>query len=274
MIDKFDYLEPTCPLCGGKEFYYFDKDAPIGRIPLGRIIDKVDALFNKNDYVEAGKLLEYWKGEAVALKDKNGELSIQNELIGFYRKQYEIEKGVDAIKRALVLVEELKQGEMASGATVFINCATAYKEFGIDEEALPLYERAEEIYKRVLDGSDARFGGLYNNMAWTLQGLGQFEKAEKAYKLALEVMSKVENGEAEMAITYVNLAHMYENLENAEKIRECMLNAYTLLKNTKLSHDGYYAFVLEKCAPSFGYFGFIEESQQMKEEAKRIYERS
>ncbi len=270
MIDREDYAEPACSLCGGKEFYNPKKDAPIGRIPVGRIIDRVDSLFNKNDYQEAGRLLEYWKNEAVSLKDKNGELAIESELVGFYRKQNDSKKGLESIARALSLVEELEQGEMASGGTVFINCATAYKAFGLAEKALPLYIRAEAIYKKTLKEDDARFGGLYNNMAITLVGLEKYQEAEVAYKNALSVMQQV-GGEAECAITHVNLAHMYEILDRGEEATCSMKKAYSLLKSPNLNRDGYYAFVLEKCVQSFAHFGFTTESEEMKKEAEKIY---
>ncbi len=274
MIDKFDYAEPACPLCDGKDFYYPKNDAPLGRIPVGRIIDKVDALFDRNAYSEAGRLLVYWRDEAISLKDKNGELAMESELVGYYRKQNEKEKGLTSVSRALVLVDKLEQGAMASGATVFINCATAYKAFGKPQEALPLYVRAEEIYQKVLSPGDARFGGLYNNMALTLVDLGDFDGAESAYLSALTVMAKVPRGKAESAITYINLAHMYEDFGKQEKIPECMEKAYTLLQSDALPHNGYYAFVLEKCAPSFAYFGDANRCEQMKKEAEEIYARS
>ncbi len=274
MLNKFDYAEPSCPLCDGKDFYYPQKDAPLGSIPVGRIIDKVDALFFKNDYAEAGRLLVYWRDEAVALRDRRGELSMESELVGYYRKQKEREKALASVARALALVKELGQGEMASGATVLLNCATAYKAFGMANEALPLYRRAEEIYKRVLDPSDARFGGLYNNMALTLTDLCEFEAAEAAYCGALEIMKQIPGGEAECAITYINMAHLYETAGTPEKIEDCMQTAYRLLKSDQLTHDGYYAFVLEKCAPSFGYFGDPAAYEELKKEAERIYERA
>ncbi len=274
MPDKFDYAEPSSPLCDGKDFYYPEKEAPLGRIPVGRVIDKVDSLFDKNDYVEAGRLLVYWKNEAVALRDRHGELAMESELIGYYRKQNDRERGLASVLRALVLVDALHQGEMASGATVFINCATAYKAFGRAEDALPLYRRAQEIYNRVLEPDDPRFGGLYNNMALTLGELGDFEGAEQAYFAALDIMEKASRGEAESAITYINLAHLYENTEKSEKIDDCMKKAYRLLKSESLPHDGYYAFVLEKCAPSFGYFGETAAYEEFQKEAKRIYEGS
>ncbi len=274
MIDKFDYAEPMCPTCDGKDFYYPDKDKPTGTIPVDRIIDKVDGLFNKNDYVNAGKLLEYWRNESVSLGDKRGELAIESELIGYYRKQNDMDKGLLSVSRALELLKQLDQKDTASGATILINCATAYKSFGMDKEALPLYLEAEKIYKRRLSDNDERFGGLYNNMALALVDLGEMQRAEKAYLSALDIMGKVQRGEAECAITYINMAHMYEAIGNIEKMYSCMDKAYELLQSENLIHDGYFAFVIEKCAPSFEYFGKKDICDRLKKEAEEIYERS
>ncbi len=274
MIDKFDYAEPSCPLCGGKDFYDPDADAPLGRIPVDRILRKADELFGKNDYREAGRLLEYWRGEAISLKDTSGELSMESELVGYYRKQAQKEKGLASVARALALCELLDQKEMASGATVLINCATAYKAFGMPEEALPLYEQARAIYGRVLSSGDERFGGLYNNMALTLCDLGRFGEAEDAYFSALAVMDDIRGGEADSAITYVNLAHLYEAWGKPELIGGCMSTALALLQSEHLTRGGYYAFVLEKCAPSFAYFGDVATYEKLKQESEAIYARS
>ncbi len=274
MIHKFDYQEPACPLCSGKDFYYPQKNAPLGRIPVARILDRVDSLFWKNDYAEAGRLLVYWKEEAVALRDPQGELAMESELIGYYRKQNDPEKGLASAARALELVEALEQGDMASGATVFINCATAYQAFGRSAEALILYRRAEKIYRQVLPAGDGRFGGLYNNMALALVSLEQYPEAAEAYGCALAVMEKVPRGEAECAITYINLAYLYSDMGTPEKIGGCMDRAYALLQSENLPRDGYYAFVLEKCAPAFQDFGRPEICLQLKRESEEIYARA
>ncbi len=274
MLDKFDYAEPACPLCDGEDFYYPKKDAPLGRIPVDRIICKVDSLFDKNDYVEAGRLLEYWRGEARELKDTRGELAMESELVGYYRKQGDREKGLESVERALALTEALGQQGMASGATVYINCATAYKAFGSPDKALPLYEKAEKTYKEILQKTDERFGGLYNNMALALVDLGKFEEAERAYFAALEVMSGVPAGHSECAITYINLAHMYESAGNHDKIGNCMRRAYELLQSKEVPHNGYFAFVLDKCAPSFAYFGYEDIYAELMRESEEIYARS
>ncbi len=271
MIDKFDYEEPRCLLCGGEDFYNPQNNRPLGRVPISRIIEKADSLFDKNEYEEAGRLLEYWLSEARSLHDKGGELSLLSELVGYYRKQNDREKGLAALSRALVLNDELAQSDMASGATVFVNCATAYKAFGMADKAIPLYERAKAVYEKVLTTADIRYGGLYNNMALALVDLGRTNEAERAYFSALDIMKKVENGEAEQAITYVNLAHMYDDCGREEQIKECMEKAYCLLMSENLTHDGYYAFVLDKCAPSFSYFGRDDIYKEMQKEIDRIY---
>ncbi len=274
MIDKFDYAEPNCPLCDGESFYYPKKDEPLGHIPVDRIISKVDCLFDKNDYKEAGRLLVYWRDEAVSLKDRGGELAMESELVGYYRKQNDKLNGLESVCRALALCEELGQGDMASGATVYINCATAYKAFGMAEQAMPLYERAEQAYKRLLSDNDPHSGGLYNNMALALVDLERLEEAEQAYMKALEVMRKADDGELECAITYINMAHMYELSDRGERIENCMQKAYSLLHCERVRRDGYYAFVLEKCAPSFAYFGDEDTYKMLKARAEEIYARA
>ena len=276
MLDPFDYKEPSCAVCGGKEFYYPEKDSPEGHIPVERVIEKLDKLFDKNDMSEAGRLLKYWQGEAVALKDRRGELAMTSELIGFYRKTGERENALVCVERGLSLLEELGLGDSVSGATILLNAATTLMAFGQAERALPLYERTEKIYRARLSPEDARFGGLYNNRALALHDLGNFEDSEKCFFQALEIMGNIEHGETDMAVTYVNLAHLYEDwLEEPEtKIDECMNRALALLDTESLPRNGYYAFVCSKCAPSFGYFGYFLADRELKKRAEELYARA
>ena len=36
--------------------------------------------------------------------------------------------------------------------------------------------------------------------------------------------------------------------------------------------DGYYAFVCEKCAPVFDYYGYFVTARKLAEQSRRIYE--
>ncbi len=271
MIDSFDYKEPECIISSGKDFYYPDSDAPEGHIPVDRIIEKLDMLFSENDLDSAGKLLEYWRGEAVALKDKRGELSILSELVGYYRKTMNREPAEEAVNRALDLVSELEEIDSIPGATVLLNCATTLKAFGTAEEALPLYETAELVYDRLLQPDDIQFAGLYNNYALTLTDIGRYEDAEKKYFLAIDINARKQHGECDSAVSYVNMAYLYKSWEKNDMIDACLDAAYSLLMTENLPRDGYYAFVCEKCAPAFAYFGCCEISEELTKIAGEIY---
>lgn len=275
MLNGEDYKEPSCALCGGKEFYNPDKDAPKGRIPVMRIIEKVNAFFDKNDYIEAGKLLEYWESEARALGDESGELSMESELIGFYRKTNKKEKAETAEKRAVELIKCLGLENTVSAATVYLNIATAEKAFGKPENAVSFYEKTLAVYNDKLEKTDVLFAGLYNNFALALVDLKRYSEAEKYYFSAIEIMEKAENGQPDLAITYVNLAHLYyDTNEKREKTDDCLFSAYNLLTDENIKENGYLAYVLEKCAPSFGFFGFTLIEKEFEKKSKEIYERS
>lgn len=278
MIDPFDYKEPRCATCGGKEFYFPDKNAPTGRIPVSRVIEKADEAYNKNDMEEAGRLLSYWQSEANALGDEAGELSVTDELIGHYRKTGNAEKGLAAVARALELLRKLDLENTVSGATILLNAATTLKAFGKAKEGLPIYKRAEKVYRAHLAENDALFAGLYNNQALALADVGEYEKAEACYKKAIEIITaQGTRGNLDAAVSYVNLAVLYAERDgktDKEKITDCMFKAYGLLTDENNEKNGYYAFVLSKCAPAFGNFGYTKIENELKKESEEIYARN
>ncbi len=245
--------------------------AAASTIPVSRVIEKLDECFAVNDMDAAGKLLEYWEQEAVALGDLSGELSVVNELLGYYRKVGDSQKGLRAVARSLELLELLHQKNQVSGATVILNAATTMKAFGQAQQAVPLYEKAEKIYTEKLSSGDNRFGGFYNNKALALVDVGRYKEAEDCYCQALAVVDELQ---PDSAVTYVNMAHLYEVwLDDSEqKIAECLQKAEEILQSPRMEQNAYYAFVCSKCAPSFDYFGFFVTAKILTERAKRIYE--
>ena len=137
---------------------------------------------------------------------------------------------------------------------------------------------AKEIYEKELQSDDSRLGGLYNNLGLTLTDLKRFDEAEEYYNKAINVMSNNKNGELEIAITYLNLCDLNEaklGSEQSEKIiDEYIEKAYELLNRDYLPRNGYYAFVCEKCAPTFGYFGRFLYQKELSDRARCIYERN
>lgn len=246
-----------------------------GSISTERVLSKLDEYLNRNDYASAQKHLLYWLDEARSLDDGKGELLILSELIGLYRKLGKECEALGVCEKALSKIEELRAQEQVGSATVYINCATAYKAFGQAEKSIPIFERALSIYERELDKGDRRFGGLYNNMALSLVDIGSFDKAYELYEKAISVMSQAPRGELEVAITYLNIASAKETelgpVDADEAIQDYLEKATHILENYE-NKDGYYAFVCEKCASVFGYYGHFAYENELLERAKRIYE--
>ncbi|MBO5565026.1 MAG: tetratricopeptide repeat protein [Lachnospiraceae bacterium] len=272
-IGPEDYAEPRCVLC--EEPY--GKAADVKPIPQRRILEKLDEYMSRRDYEAVGRHLQYWMEEAKLGKDERGELFLHNECIGHFRKNGEREKALFHVEEALSLLQKLEMEETMSGGTTYVNAGTACNAFRENERALSLFEKAKDVYETLPSVSPEMLGGLYNNMALTLQALRRFEEAEVFYQKAVNEMRKVDGGELEVAITYLNLADTLEQktgAEGAEKeIMGLLDEAYMLLKDAHGREEGYYAFVCEKCAPSFSYYGYFAAAEELSKRAKEIYER-
>ncbi|MBO4323632.1 MAG: tetratricopeptide repeat protein [Clostridia bacterium] len=274
ILEKEDYAEPACPFCTDA----YKKEPPVKSIPIGRVIEKADEYFSRNDYLGAERHFLYWLDEAKEGRDLRGEFSIRNELLGLYRKIGKKEEGLKDAKEVLSLIEKLELSEEIAGGTAYVNIGTVYKTFGLFKEALDEFLKAQKIYEKELKPDDGRLGGLYNNMALVLVDLKRYKEARENFFKALVVMEKVENGELERAITYLNLVDLtaYEKgLEDgAEEIADYFEKAEKLLNTPKIPRNGYYAFVCEKCAGTFEYYGYFGFSEELKERAREIYERA
>lgn len=269
-----DYLEPTCPFCTDG----LDGKKPVHPIDVCRMMDKLNAYLDRNDYDSAERHLDFWLAEAKCNNDDRGALSILNEQMGLHRKRGNRARALEATREGLALLDTLQmQGTLTAGTT-FVNAATVYKSFGMAKEALPLYKAAQEIYEKELPMNDGRLGGLYNNMALALTDEKQFRAAEAYYRKALAVMAQVEHGESEAAITYLNMADLAAEelglLESDALVSAYLDKAEELLQTPSLPRNGYYAFVCEKCAPTFDYFGRFAFAKELKTRSEEIYARN
>ena len=247
-----------------------------GYISTDRVLQKLDEHLNKNDYPSAERHLLYWLSEAESIGDGRGELLVRNELMGLYRKLGRKEEALGCVDSALGKIAFLGIENQVGAATTFLNSATVYKAFGMPDKAIPLFERARAVYEDGLDPFDSRLGGLYNNMALALVDLGRFREADELYRKAVCVMER-SGGDLEVAITYLNMASAADAergyLESEDTISALLDRAKEILE-AHAERDGYYAFVCEKCASVFGYYGYFVYESELKERARRIYEGS
>ena len=101
------------------------------------------------------------------------QLSILNELMGFYRSRGEHTKNQPIINRALNLANKMQLAGTEAGTTTLINAATSLRAAGS-------YDRAEKIYTQALNESTETLGtknrklaALHNNLSMLYSETGR-----------------------------------------------------------------------------------------------------
>jgi len=270
-----DYLESRC--CFDASAYTGTPDtAPCPKsVDMPAFIARLDALYSKGQEVMAGQLLDEEAKKANELGDWRSELSLLSEICGHCRRSAEKEKAMDAIGRIYEIIKEHRMGSTVSAATVLLNAATTLKCFGLAGLSIPAFEHVSRVYASNLDPYDYRFAGLYNNMALSYADVGEYGQAEKLFMAAMKVIERCENPQNELAVSLCNLAELYYKQDTEdERVNGCMERAWEYLNDPELPRDGYHAFTISKCAPSFDYFGFFLYAKELKERAAKIYELS
>lgn len=273
-IGPEDYAEPRCLLCDEP----YGKEPEVRSVPQQRIIEKNDEYLAKRDYEGAERHLLYWLEEARLGNDKRGMLVIANELIGHYRKCGNRDKALENVDLALKLLDGLGFDDSPTAGTTYVNCATACNAFSENDRSMGYFEKARKIYENIPGISDTLLGGLYNNMGLCCRALKRYGDARDFFAKATACMERVENGELERAITCLNAADVAADekglVDGEQEIYALLDRAYDLLKNNNAPRDGYYAFVCEKCAPVFKYYGYFLAAEEFSDIAKKIYERA
>ena len=271
-LEKEDYIEPECVLCGKP-----GEEAAARPVPVGRILDRLREYENRSDWEAVERHLKYWLAEAEANRDERGQLMLNNELMGYYRKQEKREEALAHAARATELIGKLGMEDTVTAGTTWVNAGTVREAFGDPVGGLVWFEMARANYEKNLPENDGRLGSLYNNMALALTVCGRYDEAESMFRRAIAVMEKQENGELEQAITWLNMADAAETAlgaEAAEEKTEAYLErAEELLNTESLPRNGYYAFVCEKCAPVFGHYGYFATEAELTRRAKEIHDR-
>ncbi len=250
-------------------------NSEIKKISVKDIIVTLDEFFSKNDLNSALNHLLFWENEAKKQNDLNALSQIYNEEIGLFRRLQDKE---NCIKTVNAVIDILENGNFKNGisvATIFVNIATAFKEFDFLKSAEKYYEKAERIYIENSFLNDYKTAALFNNRASLFWELQQYENALNYYFKAIKILKEQNIKHGEIAISLLNCAHIYyEQNPFDEKINPLLDEAYEFLNHKNLNFDGSYAFVCSKCAPSYSFFGQFLRAEELEKRAKQIYERN
>ena len=265
----------------GDEMLNEESMETIKPVPQRRIADKMNEYMSRRDYAGAERHLLYWLAEAELGRDLQGQLMLRNEMVGHYRKTAQREKAMESAGKALELLAELGMEDSISAGTTYVNIATACNAFGEYERSLELFEKARAVYEGSAYVEPRLLGGLYNNMALTCTALSKYDEALDLYEKAIAVMAKVQDGELEQAITCLNMADAVEAAQQIPGIARVRLGSmepdqlpdplFLRARALERARIGYYAFVCEKCAPVFEYYGYFLTANKLRETAEKIY---
>ena len=120
-LEKEDYIDPRCVLCGKP-----GEEETVQPVPVGRIMDKLREYEDRNDWPAVERHLKYWLAEADANRDERGQLMLHNELMGYYRMRGEGEPARKHAARAVELLEKLGMEDTITAGTTYINSGIYY----------------------------------------------------------------------------------------------------------------------------------------------------
>ena len=166
ILEKEDWEEPECcfrPHIAAAEAVH--TGSADGGPSVREVIQGFDRLLDRDAKREAAIYLEDWMARYEEAGDWASQITILNEMMGFYRNSGEREKGLAAVEKGLALVGDHGLSQTVTGGTTCLNAATTMKAFGKAAEAMPYYDQAFRAYGGSLPPGDYRFGGLFNNMA-------------------------------------------------------------------------------------------------------------
>lgn len=218
------------------------------------ILNRSDILFQNGRYEEAVMLLEEKAAQAGKEDAWEAELSLINELMGYYRSISRLEKAWEYAFRAINLMNRLGLENTAEGMTTCLNVANVYRASGKTEEAVKLYRRVENTYLKLGMEKDYRLGGLFNNMSVAFLELGRLEEAVIYGEKAIGILKSIPGAEDECATVYGNLAGAmlqgeYRNLKKAEEYADSAVHLFEeMCRNSPhypaaLAMKGYIAYL-------------------------------
>ena len=199
-----------------------------------------------------------------------GEISVLNELMGFYRNTGRMGEALSHTEEALLKTRALGLTGNADWGTTLLNAATAHEAAGNKERALELYREAGEIYQEYLPSGDSRFAALYNNMSGLYAKQGNPAAAGETLLRGLDIMTALEGRTVEEAIMRVNLANMYARMGRDGEAREELgtaVSIYQERQGPEGKKDPHYAAALAALALCGRREGRYSEAAGLYEEA-------
>ncbi len=158
--------------------------------------ETLDRFFAENQIEAAGAYLEDCLSKARQENNLSLEISVLNEMMGYYRSTDQEQKGISSVSDGLALIEKHGLEKHPAVAAMWINMGTTLCHFNRVDEAEICYQNAMEFLKEQ-PSKALTMAGFYNNTAAVYVKTERFEEARSGYEKALELLKSME-GESEL----------------------------------------------------------------------------
>ena len=137
------------------------------------------------------------------------QLSVLNELMGFYRSRGEYAKNKSIIDNALKLSDKMQLAGSEAGTTTLINAATSLRAAGDYDRAAEIYSQALKESSKTLKPNDRKLAALHNNLSMLYSETGKIKEAIDQLEKALDILQKSSvnpSTDIDIAATHTNIA--------------------------------------------------------------------
>ena len=137
------------------------------------------------------------------------QLSILNELMGFYRSRGEHTKNKPIIDNALDLAKKMHLAGTEAGTTTLINAATSLRAAGNYDSATKIYAQALNDAATTLGPHNRKLAALHNNLSMLYSETGRTNEAIQELNQALEILQNTSTDpehDIDIAATHTNIA--------------------------------------------------------------------
>lgn len=141
---------------------------------------------------------------------------LYNNMSILLEKMEQNEEAIQYAKKALAIIETLKQGEMET-ATTLTNLALLYFKVEKYDEAQNLLERALNLFEQNGDKTDAHYSGALAGVGEAYYHMKEYDKALNAYEKALREVEKHFGKNMSYAVLCENCAALCEILGKKEQ---------------------------------------------------------
>lgn len=135
-----------------------------------KVLEELDQLFKEHRIEEVETFLIHNIENA---EEVNDQVTLLNELIGYYRDLSQYQKSIDACQKVMELLNQSSLVGSVPYATTLQNVANTLRAAGQLEASMVYYNQVYALYENQLEKADMRYASLENNTSvrWNILGM-------------------------------------------------------------------------------------------------------